>query len=84
MPITVPTITTFAELDAWLREIGKNPMVQSLVSETLDEMVHEVKSRQAAEINNGGIDSQVGFLLDTDGGDVPGLVHDLRGVLESQ
>lgn len=31
-------------------------------SEDLDEDVHEVKSREAATINNGGLDSQLEFL----------------------
>ena len=32
-------------------------------SSLLDELVHEVASNQASEVNNGGMDSQVAYLL---------------------
>lgn len=34
-----------------------------LESEDLDELVHELKSKEAATINNGGVSSQVAWLV---------------------
>lgn len=76
----IPTFTTRVEMRAWLSRIGQDPMALSLVADVLDEMVHEIKSREASAINNGGVDEQVDFLL-RDDGDVVGLQRDLRDAL---
>lgn len=34
-------------------------------SEDLDDLVHDTKSGEAADINNGGIDSQIDYLLES-------------------
>jgi len=36
-------------------------------SEDLDELIHDFKSSEAADINNGGLDSQVLYLVDAVG-----------------
>jgi hypothetical protein len=79
--LKIPAITTQAELDTWLAEVGKDGHSLSLVTDALDEFVHEVKSREATDVNNGGVDEQVGFLLDTIV-DVSGLVRMLSETLE--
>jgi hypothetical protein len=33
-------------------------------SEDLDELVHDIKSKEASQINNGGLERQVQFLLE--------------------
>ena len=42
---------------------------QQLQSEDLDDKIHEAKGEEAAAINNGGIDSQVDYLLASFGTD---------------
>lgn len=80
--LTVPAIGTRVELSTWLAEIGQDPMALSLVTDALDEMVHEVKSREASDINNGGVDAQVDFLLRGRDDYVAGLLRDLRDALK--
>ena len=41
--------------------------LESLSEEDLDEMVHDVKSEEAAEINNGGKEAQIRFLANVHG-----------------
>jgi len=38
---------------------------QKIVSEDLDEMVHDLKSEEASRINNEGTDRQLGFLVES-------------------
>jgi hypothetical protein len=42
----------------------------------LDEAVHEVASRLASEVNNGGVRSQVAFLVDRVGVEAAGALID--------
>jgi len=37
--------------------------LEKLSEEELDEMVHDLKSKEAAEINNGGKDAQINYIL---------------------
>ena len=47
--------------------------------EDLDDLVHDAYSRQASEVNNGGLDSQVRFLIESYGtGGARSLLSDLR------
>ena len=48
------------ELAAWAAGLG-------LEAEDLDDLVHDAYSRQASEVNNGGLDSQVRFLVESYG-----------------
>jgi hypothetical protein len=52
--------------------ISKNELKERLLkagieSSLLDDTVHDAASQQASNANNGGLDSQVDFLLDTCG-----------------
>lgn len=46
----------------------------------LDEQVHEIKSGEAADINNGGFQAQVEFLLAAYGNDVKQLEKEVLDV----
>ncbi len=60
------------ELAAWAAGLG-------LEAEDLDDLVHDAYSRQASEVNNGGLDSQVRFLIESYGtGGARSLLSDLR------
>jgi hypothetical protein len=53
--------------------------VLGLEAEDLDDLVHDAYSRQASEVNNGGLDSQVRFLIESYGtGGARSLLSDLR------
>ena len=55
------------ETDDVLDELAVQRLVQAatayLISDDLDEEVHEAKSEEAADINNGGLESQVRYLV---------------------
>jgi hypothetical protein len=60
------------ELAAWAAGLG-------LEAGDLDDLVHDVYSKQASEVNNGGLDSQVRFLIESYGtGGTRSLLSDLR------
>ena len=60
------------ELAAWAAGLG-------LEAGDLDDLVHDAYSRQASEVNNGGLDSQVRFLIESYGtGGARSLLSDLR------
>ena len=60
------------DLAAWAAGLGLGPS-------DLDDLVHDVCSRQASEVNNGGLGSQVRFLAETYGtGHARSLLGDLR------
>jgi len=60
------------ELAAWAAGLG-------LEAGDLDDLVHDAYSRQASEVNNGGLDSQVRFLIEFYGtGGTRSLLSDLR------
>jgi hypothetical protein len=60
------------ELAAWAAGLG-------LEAEGLDDLVHDAYSKQASEVNNGGLDSQVRFLIESYGaGGARSLLSDLR------
>ena len=60
------------ELAAWAAGLGLGPS-------DLDDLVHDACSRQASEVNNGGLGSQVRFLAETYGtGHARSLLGDLR------
>jgi hypothetical protein len=60
------------ELTAWAVGLG-------LEAGDLDDLVHDAYSRQASEVNNGGLGSQVRFLAGTYGtGGARSLLSDLR------
>jgi len=50
------------------RDITRDLIVQAeknrITSESLDEAVHEAKANEAAEINNGGLESQIPYLVE--------------------
>jgi len=48
------------ELATWAEGLGREP-------DDLDELIHDAFSRQASETNNGGLASQVRFLVETFG-----------------
>jgi hypothetical protein len=50
------------DLLALARQLGAMP-------DDLDEIVHEIVSRQATEINNSGLEAQISYLIDTIGAD---------------
>lgn len=57
MPQTPP------ELNEWL-----NGLDQDTIQDLLDDMVHDCKGNEAAEINNAGRDAQLEYLSDQFGG----------------
>ncbi len=60
------------ELAAWAAGLG-------LEAGDLDDLVHDAYSKQASEVNNGGLGSQVRFLIETYGtGGARSLLSDLR------
>jgi hypothetical protein len=60
------------DLAAWAAGLGLGPS-------DLDDLVHDACSRQASEVNNGGLGSQVRFLAETYGtGHARSLLGDLR------
>ena len=60
------------ELAAWAAGLG-------LEAGDLDDLVHDAYSRQASEVNNGGLGSQVRFLIESYGtGGARSLLSDLR------
>jgi len=60
------------ELAAWAAGLG-------LEAEDLDDLVDDAYSKQASEVNNGGLDSQVRFLIESYGtGGARSLLSDLR------
>ena len=60
------------ELAAWAAGLG-------LEAEGLDDLVHDAYSKQASEVNNGGLDSQVRFLIESYGtSHARSLLSDLR------
>ncbi|SMB96844.1 hypothetical protein SAMN00808754_1683 [Thermanaeromonas toyohensis ToBE] len=63
---------TMEELMCWARECGIKP-------EDLDELVHEFKAAEAAEINNGGLEAQLEYLVQC-----CGSVRDLQEALERE
>jgi hypothetical protein len=47
--------------------------------EKLDEFVHDAKSQEASDINNGGIDAQIDYLLEN-GWTLEGILAALRNM----
>lgn len=48
-----------------LVELLQGARDQETVQENLDELVHETKAGEAAEVNNGGYDAQARYLIET-------------------
>lgn len=46
------------------KDIVKQAKSNGIKSEDLDELVHEVISKTASSINNGGLEAQIEFLID--------------------
>ena len=46
-----------------MEELIKQLHDHGITSEDLDDMVHDMKAAEAAEINNGGIEDQVEYLI---------------------
>ena len=60
------------ELAAWAARLGLEPC-------DLDDLIHDACSKQASEVNNGGLDAQVRFLAGSFGTATPGpLLSDLQ------
>ena len=57
-------------MDEKVREIREYVEKLGIGTEALDEVVHDIKSGEAADINNGGMDSQLKFILEANGGDM--------------
>ena len=62
----------------WSDIIAENPELYGTPGD-LDDLVHDAYSKQASEVNNGGLDSQVRFLIESYGtGGTRSLLSDLR------
>jgi len=55
--------------------------LQAEFGEQLDDLVHDMFSQRASEVNNGGIDSQIEFLIEDGFTDVIEIGNYLRGKL---
>jgi hypothetical protein len=53
-------------LDQFIQWIQDHVADQQAATQELDELVHDAKADEAADINNGGIESQLRYLLGED------------------
>jgi hypothetical protein len=61
------TKTRKAQKDAQVSELVQLVKWRRLSSVDLDELVHDAKGDEAAEINNGGVESQIRYLVEVNG-----------------
>jgi transcriptional regulator of acetoin/glycerol metabolism len=62
-----------------LKELLRLACDRGVRPEDLDELVHELKSEEAAEINNAGLEAQLAYILEACGGRVE-VAAELIGV----
>lgn len=68
-----------------IQDIISKARVDGVSSEDLDELVHEVVSKTASSINNGGLEAQIEFLVDELGSyevekEIEKLLGDIKNV----
>lgn len=68
-----------------IQDIISKARVAGVSSEDLDELVHEVVSKTASSINNGGLEAQIEFLVDELGSyevekEIEKLLGDIKNV----
>lgn len=56
----IPAFKTIAEFEKWHE--GLDPEAHAIVTETLDDEVHDLKSEEASEINNQGVGRQASYI----------------------
>ena len=54
-------------LDHFIRWVEEHVAGQQAAVHELDELVHDAKAGEAADVNNGGVESQLRYLLGEDG-----------------
>jgi len=60
------------QLKEWLLKEG-------FEASSLDDLVHDAANIQATDANNGGLDAQLDFLLDTCGWSIENVQNNLKG-----
>ena len=81
MELQPETGATIADRAAVMDRLTEKAETNSLTAEHLDELVHEFAASIAADVNNGGLEGQIAYLVD--GLDAQHAERQLEGIIES-